>query len=609
MSAYLGYNPDLIEPLLNAMDNAQLELVGLLSTDPAVTGPVAKLRHVADGLRLSWIPAVRAVIFDNSMASEPPANTFGFRWDVTTPLGTGADSHWRTMVDPLVAPGALATENFATWLEDQGEDFDEADILFIENQLTLIKASPRLIAVLYDKVGPDGVNALLDTLGEEHRHDRLKWVVYDAEEINGWKDLHAGQPSVADGAIRQLSEVVALAQAAGIEKRTAMQLCATLEPYAAALVVQHSGLDTDELADVAAAVIRREYQSDPASDSHHRGVAASDILMATVLRTPDGPSRFILGLQDDYALIVRSASDWTVVDRILREGTAPGSMSDAELARALPPLLAYIALEAQWPDSHGNVDDEDFELLAARLTSPHFLQLFDPSQDLFELDESQRSELWQAIAASETARQYFVVEHERVLAPFIRPLGHDAAADIHALKDLGTLIGLLDTLYVQGRVTVAERDEALWGATWMAVGLTANAVPGIGSKIGAKAALVAFKGVLENAGWGPDKPDQVRHDVLAETNLRATIVAAGLVAATFDTFVEEGKIPQDTALPPLPDADSEFVAVEYLAALETWVNDAGLDPVLRLWLTSCAYSVMSPSAAGAQAADRHNADD
>lgn len=584
----MGYDVDLIGSLLEAMRRSKDELDGIRTSDPEGVAAASRVAAATGTLNDHWIPFLRSLLSCSAMTGYTPASIadgdLANSW-LNSLVHGGA---WRTSTDPLaMADEPMSFEQaaqLAVWLSDHGDDLDaeldDREVIDLDQQLAEIAAVPSLASAFLANLTPAGLTNLVDELGGRRAGLMIM------EFGGGLTEQQVAEVATIDAAMVDLAGIIVMCSADNPYATPTGQLVSEMDPYAASLLVRNLQLGADDLAAVAAALIERE-QQDVSTAAYVCGVRAADILMTTILATADGPSRFVVAVADSPGLLLSSAHDPHPANQILLAGTVPTVLSPSEQAAVIPSFIDYIIeITARPVEPYADHNLDIFEVTGA-LMAPYLVQLFDSANNpLLAGEEMQQA--WNFIFDNPALLQYFVDERGRMTLASTEPLGVDLAADRKTLLEFSTLLGLLDGLYEQGEVRVAERDRAEWELSWSLLDLLPDIlpIPGV-AQAGGNLALLGLQQLLDRAGWAPAEVEQVRIDAVHDISTKKAIVASIVAGSMFRTFVEQGRIPPQTPPPPVPDVNGDRVALSYVESMQEWAGQVDVDAE-TIWLVLAA---------------------
>lgn len=126
-----------------------------------------------------------------------------------------------------------------------------------------------------------------------------------------------------------------------------------LDPYAAALVLGHLGLEGAELAAAAADILRRWHGGPPDGDGRLvwtdraiHGPDTGDLIAEIVARDPSAARDLLVSTADEPAVVLESATSTAALDQLLRVGLDPHVLDTTTAARVVPAFAAATYVDA-----------------------------------------------------------------------------------------------------------------------------------------------------------------------------------------------------------------------------------------------------------------------
>lgn len=641
MDISMGYDVSLLEALLGAMQRAHDELGAIDITDSEAVGEMIVIRSIAKRLSEHWLPLLHDVLGCQAMTlyTSPPPDASLFDQFVKQPRRGGCDSRqsagwftnsgvaagaggwfgwpasvdtWRITIDPLAATDATMTVDAAaflgTWVTDHDGRYTEADLAFLHTQLTRIAPSAEFINAFLAAIPSPVFVDLINGIGMTHADIRLD------ELVDGHGEQHPDNHASVDHALQRLAEIVVTAQQKGLFPMTTTELASRLDPYSAALLVQQMHLGAEQLGELSVAIIRREPTESSFAMPFERGVSAAAVLMATILATADGPSRYLVALvaADLPRQLITDPVNRELADRILFEGTRPDVLSVGEQAIVVPTVVEFMAQFIHWNPEPNPDPDRDVPSLLVMVMAPYLLQIFGPGAGTtrpgFDMDADGRTLILNVINQNPTMANYLAARRDQVTLSFDEPLGHDFDSDLLVLGDLALLLGILDGIYERTEFMAADREQAQWDVFWSVAAMAGLPLP-IAGKVGVKVGAAGAQALLANTGVGPANPDDIRREVTSDSDVRSAFMAAVVINATFDALVAQGRIRADTSRPPVPDASHDRVGLEYVGAVNAWVSGIDVDTETAAWLLVSTTTILSPHEAAKDSISSYDDDD
>lgn len=608
MSGYLGYDPDLLPALLAAMNAAETELSGFRFSAPEIQPSIRMVNNAARTLRDEWIPLVRGLINCSALTGYKPATIDDGDLLNSYLARMIAANGWRTSTDPAearCAPMSMAeAANLALWINGHVDELDGDDFLALADKLAIIAAGESLSRALIRDLSPEALRTLVNLLGTIAQAGAGRPAIDDDPTTGLWSSAPASLASLGTVLANVLANDAANVLANDDGAPSALDLLADLDPYGAALILQQLDLGAAELGEVAVAIIANEVRI--AEDNlGHYGARAADVVLATVLATADGPSRFLVA-SAAHPEYVFTPADVALTDQILLRGTGPLQLSPSEQQVVLPALFAQLAVVG---DADNYIDpyyelvnvyslDPNFGDVAAAVIAPYAVRLFILEKDGFGLSKDTASAIWN-----------FIVDNPMVLAPFLADrsagqfdldveLGVDPRVDRVAITELSQSLAILNQLYAQDAINQAELANAQWAITWQIIETVTGYIP-LGSVGGFVLGygIDGLRSALEASGWGPDSVDHVRADALDSNTTALAIGASVVIGSMFTTMVANREIRLGVAPPPVPDLDADNVPQHYIESLDEWVETAGIEEPARSRLLLASDAILNPGQA------------
>ena len=607
MSGYLGYDPDLLAVLASQLRDAEADLSTIRSSDVEAAGALREVGAVSSRLRERWIPLVRNLVSCSVMTDYRPATIPDDAVASNQLAIVARRNHWRVSTDPVTMPDRPVTVeeafNLSHWLNDHVDDVYAADELaFLRSRLASMLDRPIAAAKFLAGVEDATLARLVDTLSGRHA-DLTLW------RASG---LDASQQSSVDsieGIVHDLGTLLAR-RPADSPATSAADLVAGMQPYGAALLVQHLQLDASELGRVAVEIIGRE-QADPIHRWYTNGVRAADILMTTIIATPDGPSRFLVASAATPHHVL-TAADPELTNRILLAGTTPDVLSPSERAAVIGPLMEAVIWDVEDIfESYVHVNP-DIAAVSGAVLAPYMIEYFVDIDNPLQVPHDLKARTWTYLSSEADALRAVSDQRNGLTSGLASRLGTDYVDDANALTELATLVQLLDGLTAAGAIAEAEAAQARWDLIWNALRLASNVVPG-GPPVKpvVKSVVGTARFAATKLGWGPDDIAMIRPEMMERADSSSTVLASIAIGATFDSFVTQGTIPAGTTRPPVPtDTDGPNVGLRYLDDLQDWIGAADLEPATGAWLLLVSTTILAPQqATGATIAQFDEDDD
>lgn len=482
-------------------------------------------------------------------------------------------ARWLGFTDALLACTALL----------DGGTWDTAALTATADALAAIGREPAWSTMLWESF--DGWQRWCDRMGEQ----RALAADAAADRLRPGGDDAAMRVAAIDAAFASLAATLRAEHAAN-PASDPTTLLAHMEPYAAALLVQHLGLGHDELARRAFQLvsawcdrtpgIARAPVSGAPFDLALRGENAADLLFRSILATPGAATAFVSLAATRPETLFAAGDDPALARAVLLAGTSPEHGASEAAGASITSILDWFRrgdVGAWTADRlHRRGDGHDWRPVLAEMVAPWLLHL------------SPLDRAWPGDAASRRDAVAYVLGDPAALQAMLAA-ADDAAAGLRAelatrsapghgglsLDELAAFAGMLSQLAIDERVHDAETQTATWDLWWKLVGIGLNAVDDPIANAGLKVAADGTRrfAVEHQLLGAPTPPDTVRDRAGYEREWVLTTMGAGLVDATFRQLVANGRLPPDAAPPPVPDARSDVPQLTYEQAYRDWKEE------------------------------------
>ena len=609
MSGYLGYSPDLVESLRNAMTRAEAELASIRCTDVDARAAMQSIARARATLNDTWLPFTNSLFQCRALDGYTPRTIdpgdLINSWLDLVATGRG----WRLATDSLPTPAGPTFEKMtieaARTLGEAlsgpaGEQTMTVDeISWLQGRLAEVAGRPELVAAFLPAFTTVGWANVCNQFGETRQHAITEALLFDGsisvDERAAWVGI--------DAVLASLGRILDENQHAHPASDRSL-LLPDMTPYAAALLVQHLDFDADTLAEVARELIERERVDLYSAEETNVGPRAADLLMATMLATPSGAAAYVSTTLDDPGLVLDVAFDPALGNTMLTAGTDPASMTPAQAKEAIPVLVGWILNEST--SSLYMAYNPLLAVAAADLIAPYLLPILRPDADSFGMNTKERRAIANLIVDSDAALDHLLAARERIataLGTAISDPTATFAARKDAVHDLAGVLGIIDTMVRAADIREAERVVAEYELAWSLIGAGANGASSYVENPTASAAVgsagTAVRAMTEWFGLEPTSVAEVRATSLNHFDVVTTVAAASVVCATFDALVSAGRIPPGTVLPPLPDLDQAHVGVAYSHDFSQWLDE--LDPDVADELDAIKQTIASDHEAAGSA--------
>jgi len=600
VTSYLGYDPDRLPLLWDAMSAAESELSNIRCTDPDARAGILKVSGVATLLRARWMPFVRSLIHCSTLTGYQPATIGGGDLVNSYLAFLIAGNGWRTSTDPLApAPMPITVDHaraLAVWLNDHGDELDDTELAALQLMLGEILATPAVANAFTTSLSADGLSTLVGELGQ--RAIDIELHVVGGGFADGEEDVLA----TVDALFATLGGIIALSRDshdihAGAAAGELIEALPAMDPYGAANLIVSLDLDANTLARIATTLISIEHDEQLDEAAYTNGIRAIDTLLGAVIDTPGGASRLLVAMaQEPQALF--NASDPTLTNTILLTGTTPDALLSAkDQALVLPALLLAIRHSLDDPIAPYNDRNPEIVSVAAEIAAPYLIELFLKSPAAFAYPSSDQTDIRRFFIRTPEILATLMSSRDLLATRFDHPLTGNLKADEKTLFELAQLTGVLDRLYSDAKIKPAIINQAIWGLGWTVVGTLGRLATPAPYKVAVGPTTAGTKYLLEWLGLGPDDVNELQAAVSANISDRSTLIAALVVDTTFASLVAKGAISQRTIPPPPPDLDADDLAQSYVVALQAWATATGLDTEVVRQVLLASRTLINPNTA------------
>ncbi len=479
---------------------------------------------------------------------------------------------------------------------DPKRPFTADETAWLAAQFATIALSPELVDAFLPTLTSNGWATLCDGLGAARDADETaarSGVAGRAEDDDG------PQVPDIDSVFASLGAILTSDRARHPDSDPTT-LLDVIEPYGAALLVQHLHLDADRLATVARSLIERERTMLIDPDHVSLGPRAADFLFDTMLVTPGAAHAFVVLSVKDSALLLDSADDGRISNRVLIAGTDPQSMPLSE-AKIIVPTFMMAMLDRlgqpQWADHH-----RDLDIAAADLLAPYLLPMRRSTASGFGLSNEQRQAIQQFLLDDPAALARILDYGETVRNNLTAATSGTWAERHRAIADLAELIGEVDGLAKMATVHDAQHAQDTWNFTWQVISFAGSLLPTggtfVGNVVGAGGgpALTAIRDGLEMLGVGPQSVVEAQRGAIVTYDIVTSVAAATVVGATFDQLVAGGLVPSNCPPPPVPDVRLGPTTAEvYGHDFDEWLvaNESRMTEATRDQLSNIKETILS----------------
>ena len=601
MSGYLGYDPDRLTMLREAMTRAEADLASIRCTDVDATSAMQTVRGARSTMNDIWLPFTNSLFQCRAMDGYSPTSIDPGDL-INSWLGlTATRRGWRLATDPLPAVAGPALEPMTI---EAARALGEAlsgpagrepmtgdEVAWLQGRLVEVANHPELVAAFLPAFTTVGWANVCNQFGEIRQHAITEALLYD-RSINA--DEH-GQWAGIDAVFASLGRILNDNQRVHPSSDRAV-LLKDMTPYAAALLVQQLDFDADTLADVARELIERERLSLYYPEETNTGPRAADLLMTTMLATPTAATTYVIKTLDDPALVLAVAFDPALGNTMLATGTDPASMAPEQAEQAIPVLIDWVLNEST--STPYLVYNPFLAIAAADLIAPYLLPVLRPDAAGFGMSAQQREAIENLLIANNAALDHLLAARERIAASVSSAISDpDAsfAARKDAVHDLAGVLAIVDTMARAADIRDAERVVAEYELAWSIIGMGADAAsslietPAVAGAVGSAGAIL--RAFTESIGLEPTSVAEVRASSLNHFDVATSLAGASVVCAVFDAMTAAGRIAPGTAPPPLPDLDAAHVGATYAHDFNEWLDD--LEPDVAKELDAIKQTIAS----------------
>jgi hypothetical protein len=599
--SYLAYDPTRIAALGAALHTALDELVGIRGDDPLAADAMGCVQHARMHLDQLWVPLVDRLGGRDPLGMLVPVHLVvddlvdelmrmmrdHFGWKIAIPGGlpalpTGALPSAPPTAEEVTVLAGLLEHGDLDALTDQPEER-----AWLAAELTLIGADPGL-ATAFD-AGFHRWGALADRLG----HVRILTAASD------------GDVGDIDSSFLALATTYEEVHGSG----SIPALTRTMEPYAAAALIRQAGLDPQTLAWLSVEVLDRLDGDRPPlwPEDLRPGPKTGDLLFETILATPGAATPFVIAVKANPQLLWWSAADPLLAQRVAQVGTDPANID---------PVSAHLVLHAfvEWFDTYEPMSRTDLRYTALPKRSRAYLGVL---AEPWFVEFGPGVDDWGPDAAGRRADLAFIVKDRGARDALLEGMGQEAAgldgepARHWEAEAVAQAIGMFLQVDMERKIRAGEDTKQAWDTDWKVIiklisysskVVAPEAAPIV--TMGAQA-LGLFKQLADATGWfgAPPPPGDVARQARAENQRLLLGLSATAVLAGYRTLVEDGRLPEHTPEPPVPDRDHPDDVSAYSRAYRRWkeVNDIAPGSDADLLLDEQFHLFLSDADVGARA--------
>jgi hypothetical protein len=495
MSGFMGYHPTNLRALHTAMGDAAAELSTIASRDGEASATIAAVAGARRAVE-EWAGYVASLVNCRVVDGYTPANFDGdIRFAPYRALGAGG---WELLTDPLGTTfdvPAIVTEQDAVALGeallagDVPHLYDTAEEAeWLAAQLVSVGADARLLAAFHRALPPTA--------------DR--WIAV-------CEDLAMLQLLDEEWAPRARSIMVGLA--AVLPEFVDGPLLSTVEPCAAAMVVEHLDLDSVTLAATADTLLRRWWAGVPAhtwmdDGPFERGETAG-VLYRRLGEDPVAATEFLVRMSDRPEIVFGAGHDLAALEHLLVVGVDPARVSVDVAGTIVVPLLRYAASTGRTL-SYPDVEQTAVPAIAAAMVAP-WLMHFGARADEWEWDDADEARAWMRLLIRDDAAfdRIMTGMHEWAAELVRTPLIVGGVLDDDAVSDVSET--LYDLVKAFAAEEISEGDQARFLTNMLTTVLDqASTVLTMKAGTAVQLSLPYVVHQLENAGTLPPDEDAVR---------------------------------------------------------------------------------------------------
>lgn len=534
--AFMGYDPERIGWLREAMRTAATGLAAIRSSDPAIATSIARIRTVQRSLEDTWLPVLDGLRACAVMSDFTPVHLDGadartsvlfmlqgYGWQVTADPGAALGD----TSQPVTAAEARAIGALLSRL-DGGDLLDsDAEIAWLAARLRVIAGDPHLLAELEVNLDAPWVLAVLGD-----------------ERLAAAQDGRTGQ-------IGQLDAIIAGVVAA---LPAAASLLDELDPYAAALVLRDLRLDGTELAAACQQILLR--WRNPPDDTGDwpdwiGPTFTADVLFPLLVADPAAAQDFLRRAAGHPDIVFRTTDDGELVGDLLVTGTDPAHASVAAAGDILVPILEWLDAESSWFDDGMIGGGYDVRDLLGAWIAPWLLQFQARPEDWDWSSDRGEAALRFVLADGASFDSLVRAMHEWQTTMFDHPF-MDAEGYIDDLW-LGDITKMLANL--RSAMEAEEVDDAKRARFWidLVIGVGVNTATSLvrGTGAGALASTLLPPTVAEiedrlaGIGWFPASVDDAARSAHATRVQQATTAGVVAITAFVMQMIAAGELPAD----------------------------------------------------------------
>lgn len=580
----LAYDPERVGRLQRAMGEAADGLRAVSCTDPAAADAMRVVRATICQLDSTWLPLVTGLLSCDPLSLRQRRSERIDDLDQSLIRVMSSGYGWAVQHDPLSDDTATVTPQEARAL---GATLNEIDVTALVNDPVQLHWLARQLAIIGGDAGLSSQflanfhewARLCDGLGSERAH-RLA-----AASTGGTMNERTAVVADLDAVFAGLADVQQHALPNGHTDLAAAVVVPQIDrmnPYSAALVVQHLRLDSTTLAFVTDSLLRRWWaepiasgSDDPTTDADHFvGANTADVLFAALLCDAAACRKYMQLALPHLDTVFATADDPRLAFRVVLAGTAPSTTDAAVAGRIVLPVIEYFS-QAEYRcdvvlcDGGGG----EWRLFLADLVAPWLVQ-FTPLNEQFSDDPDRTKHALAFVFEGDAARARLLTDAASSTAGVRAAAGDDAARP----QDIAAVVTMLYRLALETDVADEQARQQQFDSLATLASIAASAATGVAPVVGG-AALLA--GVVVDGGSASLQtvlsgnmfdPEGVEDDALYRKALALTAAATDVLAAAALQLVADGQLPPTVLPTPQLDLTTKYPDREFRHAYEAWAN-------------------------------------
>ena len=595
---YLAFDRGAVESLRLTLQRALDDLRATRITDPAAEAERRSLEIAARRLD-PWLSTLAALgscavlegyrRIDVSQDDLPLSTASWVRLAGSARMELFTDPLGDAVVDPVREAIALAD---ALRAGDLGRYVDDDDqVVWLEERLALVAASSATRGAFVERLGTERLVELADRLATRQRDLDMETPLGDPRRpsaehlasvlglvgriLQGYRD---------DGGSLDVASIMA-----------------AMSPVAAAQCVAGMVLESDELAALAHAVLKRWWtQALPSSVSAMWNERSAGDVILPIIAQDQAASRLLMERSlGELHLVFRTSRDKWWAEAVTLNATDPAYVTAAQAGPIVPAVLTYLR-DHHSQEVLGHADPPDYDRAWLGALAGGWLPELTSRRSDWGLSAREAADAIAFVLEDADALRILAGHAERRLDSILLAPMDGGRGTQRSLEELSGMLGTLNALIEHEHIEDAEAARALWDLGWTVAGITTagligmlNLPAGVGSAMLAEGVdearggtLSSVKAVFERRGWLGAPPDEatVKHDAARHRDETTARQAAAVVSLTFGALVEGRRVPADAPAPPKPmpmdDSSGECTSQQYLQQLRSWSDSLNADGTL-----------------------------